>query len=166
MLVDLLKQEGITAFTPGNEHNAMMGGLLGSALNVPIRVDERDAERATEILDALDDYDKVDPIPLSERDPAAQGGDGPYRGGPLSESTYDRKLSVAIAAALILPCVVGAFGSGHFYTRQYQRGFILLLSAWVCIFLGFTEPLAWAGVVLVVALDMAGAAVTVRRGGS
>ncbi|MFT5356505.1 MAG: hypothetical protein ACI9KE_003730 [Polyangiales bacterium] len=164
MLVDLLKQEDITAFTPGNEHNAMMGGLLGSALNVPIRVDESDAERAMEILSALDDYDKVDAIPLSARDPSAHDGDGPYRGGPMPTDTSDRrKASVAIAAALILPSVCGAFGSGHFYARQYQRGFILLVSAWLCIVYGFREQWAWSGVVVVMVLDLVGAAASIRR---
>lgn len=167
MLVDLLEQEGITAFTPGNEHNAMMGGLLGSALNVPIRVDESDAERAMEILSALDDYDKVDSIPLSERDPTALVGESPYRGGPKpADDTSDRKTSVAIAAALILPCVVGAFGAGHFYARQTQRGFVLLVSAWLCIVYGFREQWAWGGVVLVVLLDMVGAASTIKRDAS
>ena len=166
MLVDLLKQEGITAFTPGNEHNAMMGGLLGSALNVPIRVEESDAERALQILDALDDYDTVDPIPQSTRDLSAEEGGGPYRGGPVSEIPYDRKMSVAIAAALIMPCIIGGFGSGHFYTHQYQRGFILLASGWLCALYGLSEPMAWSGLIPVVLLDMVGAGARVRRGGS
>lgn len=159
MLVDLLDQEGITAFTPGNEHNAMMGGLIGAALNVPIRVDERDAQRAIEIIDALHEYDEVDDVDAvpTARDPSAHEGGGPYRGLPRDPDVSDRKKSVAVAAALMLPCVTGAFGSGHFYVRQYQRGFILLAMAWICIVYGLSHTWAFGGLPFVLLLDIAGA---------
>lgn len=165
MLVDLLDQEGITAFTPGNEHNAMMGGLLGGALNVHIRVDERDAERALEIISALDEYDEVDDVDAvpTARDPSATEGGGPYRGTPRTVDVSDRKSSVAIAAALVLPFVCGAFGSGHFYARQYQRGFILLTLAWICILYGFTHAWAWGGIPFVLLLDVTGALAVLDR---
>ncbi len=159
MLVDLLDQEGIAAFTPGNEHNALMGGLLGGVLNVPIRVDESQAERAIEILDALDEYDEVDDVDAvpTARDAAAREGGGPYRGATTPTVPTDRKKSVAIAAALLFPCMCGAFGAGHFYVRQYQRGFIVLAFAWICLIMGFTYSWAWAGVALAVLADIKGA---------
>lgn len=159
MLVDLLEQEGITAFTPGNEHNALMGGLLGAALQVPIRVDERDAQRAVEIINALDEYDEVDDVDAvpTARDPSRIEGGGPYRGATRAATLSDRKKSVAVSAALMLPFVSGAFGAGHFYVRQWQRGFILLAAAWICILYGLTHTWAFGGLPFVLLLDVAGA---------
>lgn len=72
--------------------------------------------------------------------------------------TSRRKPHVAVAAALILPMVVGAFGAGHFYAHSYPRGFVLLGLGLVSAFVGITgEGLGWLGVLLVVAIDAVGA---------
>ena len=167
MLVDLLEQEGIPASVPGNEHNAMTGRLLAPALNVPLMVHAEDEERARAILDALEDYDEVDPhdAPPSAPDLSSKEGGGPYRGGTTEETgPAPRKKIVAIAAALVLPGVLGAFGSGHFYARSYGRGFALLAMAWTCLILAFNgRTLAVVGIPLVVALDILGAIAIIDR---
>lgn len=161
MLVDLLAQEGITAHVPGKEHNAMMGGLIASALQVPLKVPEDQAERAIEIISALEEYDEVDPHDAGPNAPEAMEleGNGPYRGGLAQrDATPPRKKRVAIAAGLFLPLVFGAFGGAHFYVRSYPRGFGLMATAWLFAFLGFSGyPLAWAVPALVVIIDIAGA---------
>ncbi len=165
MMVDLLDQEGIAASIPGNEHNAMMGGLLASALRVPLQVPEEDAERAREILSALDEYDEIDPLDAPPSAPdLSGGGDGPYRGGPTEDGPPARKPLVAIAAALVLPMVLAAFGAGHFYARSYPRGFALLAAGWVCVWLTFSgERLALLGIPTVIVLDMVGALAAIKQ---
>ncbi len=167
MLVDLLAQEDIVAIVPGNEHNAMMGGLLSGALNVPLMVSKEDAERAEAILGALDDYDEVDPedAPPSAPDLAREDAGGPYRGGaPDDRGPPPRKKIVAIAAALIMPGVLAAFGSGHFYARSYARGFGLLAIAWTCLFLAISgRTLFILGLPAVVLADIVGALAIIDR---
>lgn len=163
MLVDLLAEEGIVAMVPGNEHNAMMGGLLAGALDVPLKVQAEDAERARAILSALEEYDEVDPQDAAPSAREAAGG-GPYRGATEPEGPAPRKKTVAIAAALVLPGVIGAFGSGHFYVRSWLRGFALLAIAWLCILLGMSgQAWAWLGLLAVVALDIVGALAVIGR---
>lgn len=166
MLVDLLEQEGIYASTPGNQHNAVMGGLLSGALRVPLQVPEEDAERAREILDALEDYDEVDPEDAAPSAPTAEEmeGDGPYRGGRREDGPPPRKKTVAIAAALIMPMILAAFGSGHFYVRSYGRGFGLLFAAWTSIVLALSgQKWAWLALVAVVIADIVGALSVIDR---
>jgi len=163
MLVDLLREEGIVAITPGNEHNAMMGGLLAGALDVPLKVPPEDAERARAILSALEEYDEVDPEDAAPSAREAAGG-GPYRGASEPEGPTPRKKTVAVAAALIMPGVIGAFGSGHFYVRSWARGFALLAIAWLCAILGMSgQAWAWLGLPLVVAYDIFGALSVISR---
>lgn len=165
MLVDLLAQEGITATIPGNEHNAMMGGLLSGALNVPLKVAAEDAERAREILDALEDYDDIvhdeDSPPLA-RDTSG-GPDGPYRGGP-SEELPERKPVVVIAAGLVMPFVIGAFGASHFYMRRWGLGFGHLAAGWLCLLLSINvSSLFVMGLPLVVVADILGGLAALKR---
>src|SRR5688572_12711928 len=106
MLKDLLEQEGITALIPGNAHNAMVGGLMSQALQVPLQVRERDAERAREVIDALEEFDSVEPSDAVTAPDVSEmtAGAGPYRGAALEEDRPpERKVVVAIAAALIMP---------------------------------------------------------------
>ncbi len=167
MLVDLLAQEGITAIVPGKEHNAMMGGLIASALQMPLKVPADQAERALAVLSALDDYDDVDPLDAAPNAPEAMEleGDGPYRGGPARDDAMPpRKKRVAIAAGLFLPMVFGCFGGAHFYVRSYARGFGLMATAWVAAYLGITgHPLAWIVPPVVVLIDIFGALGVIDR---
>jgi hypothetical protein len=161
MLVDLLAQEGITAVIPGKEHNAMMGGLIASALQMPLKVPEDQAERALEVISALEEYDEVDPHDAGPNAPEAMEheGGGPYRGGPArDDSMPPRKKRVAIAAGLFLPMVFGCFGGAHFYVRSYTRGFALMATAWFFAYFGLSGyPLAWFVPALVVIVDIIGA---------
>lgn len=166
-LAALLRDEGIPTSLPGNTHSAMLGGLAASALNVPIQVPERFAEQATEILDALDEYDEVHPGLDARTAPDADEmteGEGPFRSTRLEAPVTDRKKSVAIAAALVLPMILGAFGAGHFYARSYLRGFVLLFLAWTLVVLGVRGfGAAFLGLPVVVALDALGALAVIGR---
>jgi len=161
MLVDLLSQEGIRATVPGNEHNALMGGALGAALNVPLRVRADQADEARAILSALDDYDEVDPHDAAPNAPDASEmeGGGPYRGARrIEDTTPPRKKGVAMAVGICLPLIFGAFGAAHFYVRSYGRGFGLLATAWVFGFLAINGQVwAWAVPPLVMIADVYGA---------
>lgn len=160
-LAALLRDEGIPTSLPGNTHNAMYGGLLAAALEVPIQVPERDAERAKAILGALEEYEAVEPnldARTAPDDEEMTEGEGPFRSTRLEAPVSDRKPGVAIAAAIVLPMVLGAFGAGHFYARSYLRGFVLLLLAWTLVFVGLGGTgAAFLGLPVVVALDVAGA---------
>lgn len=157
MLIDLLEQEGITAMAPGKEHDAMVGGLLRGALHVPLKVRASQAERALEILDALEHHE-VDPEDAPPQAPDMDDRDGPYRGGPETTGPAPRKKSVAVAASLLLPMVLAAFGAGHFYARSMGRGFALLATAWTLILLGTSgRPMLLAGLPLIVLIDAIGA---------
>jgi TM2 domain-containing membrane protein YozV len=145
-----------------------MGGLIASALRVPLKVPEDQVERACAVLSALDEYDEIDPHDAPSNAPSAAelAHDGPYRGGPMAtdDALPPRKKSVAVAAAILLPMVVGAFGAGHFYVREYAKGLGLLATAWVFAFIGINgNPLAWAVPLLVVAADIYGALTVIDR---
>ncbi len=166
MLKDLLEQEGIPATIQGNTHNALYGGILASALRVPLQVPEPDAERARAILDALETFDPIEPQE-DERDPLDDDGDGPgpYRSAPLTSPELPRrKVLVAVAAAVIIPMVLLGFGAGHFYARSHLRGFALLFMGWTALVLlfgrGYTAALF--AIPLVILLDAAGAALVIR----
>lgn len=156
MLVDLLAQEGIPASTPGNAQPAYLGPLAASTFMVPLQVPARDAERARAILGALDEYDEV--VPGEAPPPPVSDDDGPYRGRVISDDLPPRKKLTAVAAAVLLPMILGAFGAGHFYARRYGRGFTLLAVAWGAIGLAIAGlgP-AIAALPVVVALDAWGA---------
>lgn len=152
----LLEQEGIVATIQGAHHSALYGGLLASALRVPLQVRESDAERAREIIDALHDFDSAD-----EEGHAPSAGDGPYRASAApADEPPPRKVMVAVAAALVMPCVILLFGAGHFYVRSHLRGVALLLSAWTALLLFFRQDLgiALAALPVVMLLDAFGAA--------
>ncbi|MGE0788211.1 MAG: DUF2007 domain-containing protein [Sandaracinaceae bacterium] len=165
MLVDLLEQEGIPASAPGNEHNQMVGGLLGGALNVPLQVPAADAERAKAILSALVEYDEIDPDDARLPEGVDSHEGAPYRGHRgLDPSMPPRRVLVAVAVAFLLPCMLTAFGAGHFYAREYRRGFALLAAGWFSLVLAFTlAPWAWTLVVLVMVLDAYGSATLISR---
>ena len=156
MLVDLLSQEGIPASTPGAGQAGYLGNIAAATFMVPLQVPERDAERAREIISALREFDEIDPedAPL----PEMKEKDGPYRGGVVHEDPAPRKKVTAIAAAIVLPMIIGAFGAGHFYVRRYSTGFILLAVAWGAI-VSSVVGAGWAiGVLpIVVAFDAWGA---------
>ncbi|MCA9610956.1 MAG: DUF2007 domain-containing protein [Myxococcales bacterium] len=157
MLVDLLAQEGIPANTPGNAQAGYLGPLAATTFMVPLQVPAREAERARAILAALEDYDEV--VPGEAPLPAVSEDDGPYRGRVVSEDPPPRKKLTAVAAAVVLPMILGAFGAGHFYARRYGRGFALLAVAWGSIVLAISGVgAAVAALPLVVALDAWGAA--------
>lgn len=157
MLLDLLKQEGIPAMAPGTNHNALYGGVMRGALNVPLKVPASQVERARAILDALEEHE-VDPEDAPPRAVAMSDVDGPYRGGMEQAGPAPRKKGVAIAAAIILPMVLALFGSGHFYARSFLRGFALLAGAWTLIVLGLGgRPSFLLGLPLIVLADALGA---------
>lgn len=160
----LLEEEGIPTTIQGSHHSALYGGLLASALRVPLQVPESDAERARAILDALHDFEPVDPLddpPPSVADPDA----GPYRtSAAIADAPTPRKVSVAIAAALVMPCVILLFGAGHFYVRSRLRGVALLMTGWTLLLLFVMRGvhIALVALPLVVALDALGAALVIR----
>jgi hypothetical protein len=165
MLKHLLEQEGIAATIQGNTHNAMLGGALGSALQVPLQVLEGDAERATKILAALDEYDSLESGASTAPDELdMNAGDGPYRGAALEDPVPDRKRTVAIAAALIIPLILFVFGAGHFYVRSYARGFALLALAWTSFALAMLGGHRWLLYLMPVfiVLDAAGAVIAIN----
>ncbi|MBX3273370.1 MAG: DUF2007 domain-containing protein [Sandaracinaceae bacterium] len=157
MLVDLLRQEGIAASTPGAGQAAYLGHIAAATFQVPLQVPARDAERAREILGALEDYDEVEPEDVPA--PPLSDDDGPYRGRVRSDEPPPRKKLTAIAAAVLLPLILGAFGAGHFYVRRHGAGFVLLALGWGCIALAIAGvgP-ALVGLPVIVALDAWGAA--------
>lgn len=169
MLTELLAGEGIVAVTPGATHDHMLGGLLGPALQIPLKVARRDADRARRILDALVEHDGVDEDDLPSRIPNEDddlGGDGPYRGGPLPEDELwrEKKPHIAVAAALIFPFVLGLAGAGHFYARSHAMGLLLLVSYWVCIgALCSGQVIGLVAIPFIIAMDAIGAALAVSQ---
>ncbi len=166
MLRDLLEQEGIPATVQGTNHSALLGGLGAAALRVPLQVPERDAERAREILSALEEYDEVEPAEARSAPDALEmtSGEGPYRSHAPPEAPPPRRRVVAVFVSLFLPMVVGAFGAGHFYVRSYMSGFILLTLGWTAVIAGFGGVrAAWLGIPIVVALDLAGSLAKIPR---
>lgn len=162
MLVDLLAQEGISASTPGAAQSGYLGHIAAAVFEVPLQVREQDAERAREIIAALRDYDEI--VPEDVVAPEVSEDDGPYRGGQLESSDPPRNKRTAAAVAIILPMVLGIFGAGHFYVRQYTRGFILLVSAWLLIGAAIEVKGAFvAALPLVILLDVWGALAVIRR---
>jgi hypothetical protein len=167
MLKDLLEQEGIAVSIPGIGQSAHLGNLAAAALRIPLQVRERDAARAKEILDALEDFE---PAPPSDDDDASapadvdmRDGEGPYRAAALNPPSSTRRPSVAIGAALILPAMLGLFGAGHFYARSYVRGALLLAAGWSVVVFGFaTHGKGLLALPIVIALDAFGAARAVR----
>jgi hypothetical protein len=161
MLKDLLSKEGIIAHIPGNTHGAMLGGIGAAVLRVPLQVDVADEKRARAVLDALVDYDEIDPSDAQGPDEdGPRRGDGPYRGSAMEDELPQRKPHIAIAAALVLPVFTAVvYGGGHFYARERTRGFILLVSAWCLFALGLSGmvPYAFAGLPIIVLLDAVGA---------
>jgi TM2 domain-containing membrane protein YozV len=127
----LLEDEGIVATTQGAGHSALTGGLMDPMLSLRLQVPERDAERALEILEALEDPEEQAVEPPDEDDELR--GDGPFRSGAITETRPTRKPNVALAAALIVPMFIGVFGAGHFYARRPGRGIALLATAWFAI---------------------------------
>lgn len=165
MLKHLLEQEGIAATIQGNAHAAMLGGLGSAVLDVPLQVLESDAERARAVIDALHDYDSVDASDTVTAPDQSEmtAGAGPYRGAALEEPVPDRKIMVAIAAALIIPLVIAIFGAGHFYARSHARGFMLLASGWGLVLLGFGgRPWAFFLLPVVMLLDAVGASLVIH----
>ena len=84
------------------------------------------------------------------------------------QSTNDapppRKRLTAVAAAIVLPGVIGAFGAGHFYAREYRTGFLLLAVAWLGIACGAAaDPAFFLIAPLVVLADAVGAVRTIGR---
>lgn len=164
MLRDLLEQEGIAVTIQGNNHSAMLGGMLASALNVPLQVPEHEAERARAILAALKDFEPLDdaPEPSASEGKPTKAAEGPYRDDAREDELPPRKKGVAVAAAFVLPMILGLFGAGHFYARSYLRGFAILAFAWTGIVLAI-DGMA-AGLVaapLAILLDAIGAALTI-----
>ena len=169
MLKDLLEQEGIPATIQGTNHSALYGGALSSALQVPLQVPAEHAERARAILDALHDFEPLEPQ-VEERPPVAPGdekGAGPYRSGAITEPQLPpRKILVAVAAALIIPMVIMGFGAGHFYARSHLRGFVLLFLGWTSVVMLFSGGYAWPffAIPSLILLDAIGAALVIRAG--
>jgi TM2 domain-containing membrane protein YozV len=133
----LLEDEGIVATTQGAGHSALTGGLMDPILELRLQVPERDAERALEILEALEEPEEPAVAPPGEDDELR--GDGPFRSGAITEARSPRKPNVALAAALIVPMFIGVFGAGHFYARRPGRGIALLATAWLAIVAAFAS---------------------------
>ncbi len=152
MLVDLLAQEGIAANAPGAAHASLMGNIGTTLLGVPLMVPESRAEEAKAIIAALREYDELDPEdqPL----PEVSAAEGPYRGGTVDDGSPPRKKVTALAVALVLPMIVGAFGAGHFYVHRYKTGFVFLGLGWASV-LGATAGLGEliAALPILIALD-------------
>lgn len=160
----LLEGEGIPTTIQGSHHSALYGGLLASALHVPLQVPESQAERARAILDALHDFEPVEPLDVPPRT-VVDPGAGPYRSSAaIPDPPTPRKMSVAIAAALVMPCVIVLFGAGHFYVRSRLRGVALLMTGWTALLLFVMRDMhmALAVLPLVVALDALGAVLVIR----
>lgn len=170
MLKDLLEQEGIPTRIQGTTQSALYGGALSLTREIPLQVAEEHAERAGAILDALHDFEPLEPQALEERAPVApqdEKGAGPYRSAGLTKpEPPPRKILVAIAAALIIPMVILGFGAGHFYARAHLRGFVLLFSGWTAVVLLFRGGHAWPffAIPILILLDAIGAVVVIRQG--
>ncbi len=166
MLRDLLEGEGIPATIQGNNHSALLGGMLAPALNVPLQVPEDEAERARAILSALTDFEPHDSALDPPSAPDAEemtDGDGPYRASSLDAGAPPRSKNVAIAAAIVLPMILGLFGAGHFYARSYLRGVAILALAWTGIVLAISgQPAGLAAAPAAILLDALGAVAVIR----
>jgi len=162
MLVDLLEQEGIPASTPGAAQAGYLGNIAAAVMETPLQVREKDRERALEIIGALVEFDEIVPEDVSA--PDMDERDGPYRGGREAEGPAPRKKITAAAAAMIMPLVLGVFGAGHFYVREYKSGFILLFGAWLAIMSAFVvDPLTIAALPLIVLYDIWGSLHVIGR---
>jgi hypothetical protein len=53
MYRDILDREGIVAMIPGAQHRSLLG-MVGAFVEIPLKVPAGDAERAAEILDAIE----------------------------------------------------------------------------------------------------------------
>jgi len=116
----VLEDAGIVVATPGLEHRALLG-MVGSYIEIKLQVRRRDLEQARGLLEALDDPDEIlEPV----GDPVPPAGVGPYRGGGGGAEGYDdaRLKRVSAFCSLVL-----TLGTGHFYARESNSGWLILL---------------------------------------
>ena len=97
--IELLKDEGITASTPGQAHRGMLG-MVGTYVQIPVSVHPHDVERAQELFSLLNDSADED-----END---------------EELERPRLRRIAFMAALFVP-----FGGGHMYARSHVSAWLL-----------------------------------------
>lgn len=69
MYRDILAQEGIVAMIPGAQHRGMLG-WVGSYIEIPVKVPAEDAERAMEILGAIESE-----LPAGDEDETEETGE-------------------------------------------------------------------------------------------
>ncbi len=104
MYRDILEQESIEAMIPGAQHRSMLG-MVGSYIEIPLKVQAQDAERATEIIDAIE----------SESD---EFDDDEKYANPVRPKLK----RIAFAIAFAIP------GGGHFYVRRWWLGAFFLFA--------------------------------------
>jgi len=171
---DVLAQEGITATVPGTHHSALYGAA-GSFVELRLQVRAGDADRATDIIAAMDDessvvvddseeaaeLSRVEHVDPGSREgaPGGEPGAGPYRSPPQKKRLRRPRLK-RVAAFL---SVGVTFGTGHLYARETLSGAMLTVAELAALFAATTTPVvAWAIPVLML-VDLVGSMRAVDR---
>lgn len=127
MYRDILEGEGIVAMIPGAQHRSMLG-MVGAYVEIPLKVVAADAERAAEVIDAIEsgvvDADWAEGAEDGQVADDEEGGKqrGKERGeeGDVDEEDMvpgRRKLKrIAFFIAFAIP------GGAHYYLRRWWLG--------------------------------------------
>lgn len=115
MYCEILGNEGIVGMIPGAQHRSMLG-MVGAYVEIPLKVPAADAERAAEIIDAIESED-------AEFDLEEPSGEDDIDDEDEDDYTIRRKLKrIAFFIAFVIP------GGGHFYVRRWWLGGGFLLA--------------------------------------
>jgi Putative prokaryotic signal transducing protein len=125
MYRDILEGEGIVAMIPGAQHRSMLG-MVGAYVDIPLKVLAADAERAAEIIDAIEsgvpeaDWAKeaeAEAEAIDEDEDAGNDDAGDDDEGDKFPAR--RKLKrIAFFIAFAIP------GGAHYYLRRWWLGAI------------------------------------------
>ena len=120
MLEEILREAGIPVHVLGLEQRRLFA-TVGATSLIQLRVPRSHLAEAEELVQAIEAPDAVlEPVAPPEPPPGA----GPYRGATEPREDYgDPRLKrVSFFCALLL-----TFGTGHFYAREKNTGWLLLL---------------------------------------
>ncbi len=119
MYRDILEGEGIVAMIPGAQHRSMLG-MVGAYVEIPLKVVAEDAQRAAEIIDAIESG-VPDADWAKEAEPES-GDEDEAQDEAEDEAKEDmfpsrRKLKrIAFFIAFAIP------GGAHYYLRRWWLG--------------------------------------------
>lgn len=140
----VLAAHDIEVLISGENHQSVLGGLLGPAVALDIWVDESQAEEAATLLDHIRSGDGVEAtdemVEAAARESAGDGDDAQWPGSRRADAgsdianddddeahepvqrRVDRRRSTGIV--LLLGCCI-TFGTAHMFTRAWLRGVVL-----------------------------------------